>query len=100
MCVYVSKPDINNKHLHIVIFTLCLYRNPDRGARPSARSIVQELSDSQLKLLAISFTQELSGQLLKLALSEDLPPILPACTLGAPLEEGRVLYQDLQTKYN
>lgn len=81
-------------------YDLLTLRNPDRGARPSARSITQELSGSQLKLLAISFTQELSGQQLKLALSEDIPPILPACTLGAPLEEGRVLYKDLQTKYN
>ena len=88
---------------------MCLYapswsspnnRNPDRGARPSASTIVQELSGSQLKLLAISFAQELSEPQLKLALSKDTPSALPACTLGAPLEEGRALYQDLQTKYS
>ena len=59
-------------------------RNPDHGARPSAKHIAKELSGPQLRL----------------ALSEDTPSALPACTLGAPLEEGRELYQDLQTKYN
>ena len=59
-------------------------RNPDHGARPPAKHIAKELSGPQLKL----------------ALSEDTPSALPACTLGAPLEEGRGLYQDLQTKYN
>ena len=52
-------------------------RNPDHAVRPTARSIVQQLL----------------GPLLK------LPLVLPACSLGAPLEEGRELYQDLQTKY-
>ena len=59
-------------------------RNPDHGARPSAKYIAKELS----------------GPHLKLALSEDTPSALPAYTFGAPLEEGRALYQDLQTKYN
>ena len=61
---------------------------------------MQELSGSKLKLLAISFALELSGPQLKLALSKDTPSASPACSLGAPLEEGRELYQDLQAMYS
>lgn len=59
-------------------------RNPDHAARPAAGSIAQQLH----------------GPALKLILSEDIPTNLPAGTLGAPLDEGKALYKDLQTKYN
>ena len=75
-------------------------RNPDHGARPTAGSIVQELSGSHLKLLAMGFAQQLQDPTLELALSANSPTAQPACTLGAPLEEGRTLYQDLQIKYS
>ena len=61
---------------------------------------MQELSGSHLKLLEMGSAQQLQDPMLELALRADSPSALPACTLGAPLEEGRMLYQDLQTKYN
>ena len=67
--------------LHVV--SLATYRNPDHAARPTARHIAKELSGPQIKL----------------AMSEDNPSVPPTCSLGAPLEEGRALYQDLQMKY-
>ena len=61
---------------------------------------MQELSGSYLKLLAMGFAQQLQDPMLELALHANSPSAQPACTLGAPLEEGRTLYEDLQTKYS
>ena len=59
-------------------------RNPDRAARPSAKHIAQELCSPALNL----------------AMGEDSNSVPPNFALGAPLEEGKALYPDLQTKYS
>lgn len=71
-------------HVKATTAVLPSNRNPDHAVRPSAKHIAQELR----------------GTVLKPAISKDTPSVLPAFALGAPLEEGRAWYQDLQTKYS
>ena len=59
-------------------------RSPDNHSRPTFEDLTRELARDPEALLSWSKDKTASSQ---------------ATTLGAPLEEGRHLYQELQEKY-
>lgn len=63
-----------------------IYRNPDYHQRVSFDNLTARLSENPASLLAWT--------------EEDQASAPQANVLGAPLEEGAALYQDLQKLYN
>ena len=60
-------------------------RNPDHHSRPTFEDITRELATDPEALLSWS--------------QQDKATASKASVLGAPLEEGKHLYQELQNKY-
>ena len=72
---------------HIFTHNLTLYisRNPDHHSRPTFEDLARELYRDSEALLSWS--------------QQDKETSSKASVLGAPLEKGKHLYQDLQNKY-
>ena len=62
-----------------------IFRNPEHNTRPTFEDITLDLARDPVVLLSWS--------------QQDKETSSKAAVLGAPLEEGRHLYQDLQNKY-
>ena len=64
---------------------VCKHRNPDHHSRRTFEDVTRELATDPETLLSWS--------------QQDKETSSKASVLGAPLEEGKHLYQELQNKY-